>query len=102
MIHTDSYKYIGRFFLSSKIKLLKYCPKLFSYPNFVGTIQSFVDVFLCIPHFLNRYNSKIHRIDDEIYEESHNMPKSCKAFLGRRGDGDKILLKSRLFGVDDG
>jgi hypothetical protein len=60
-----------------------------------------VDVFLCIPHFLNRYNSKIHRIDDEIYEESHNMPKSCKAFLGRRGDGDKILLKSRLFGVDD-
>lgn len=32
-----------------KEKIGKYCPKLFSYPNFVGTIQSFVDQFLAIP-----------------------------------------------------
>ncbi len=31
----------------------KYCPKLFSYPNYVGTIQSFVDSFLAIPHYVN-------------------------------------------------
>ena len=30
-------------------EIVKYCPKLFSYPNFVGTIQSFVDQFLAIP-----------------------------------------------------
>lgn len=27
----------------------EYCPRLFSYPNFIGTIQSFVDQFLAIP-----------------------------------------------------
>lgn len=32
-----------------KSRIAKYCPKLFSYPNFVGTIQSFVDEFLAIP-----------------------------------------------------
>jgi DNA helicase II / ATP-dependent DNA helicase PcrA len=29
--------------------IAKYCPNLFSYPNFIGTIQSFVDQFLAIP-----------------------------------------------------
>lgn len=32
-----------------KEKIQKHCPKLFSYPNFIGTIQSFVDEFLAIP-----------------------------------------------------
>lgn len=48
----------------------KYCPKLFSYPNFVGTIQSFVDVFLAIPYYTNRFKQKPYRIDNEIYFES--------------------------------
>ena len=32
-----------------KKKIGNYCPKLFSYPNYVGTVQSFVDRFLVIP-----------------------------------------------------
>ena len=28
-----------------KEKIQKHCPKLFSYPNFIGTIQSFVNEF---------------------------------------------------------
>ncbi len=47
----------------------KYCPKLFSYPNYVGTIQSFVDSFLAIPHYVNIFKTRPFRIDNEIYDE---------------------------------
>lgn len=46
-----------------------YCPKLFSYPNFIGTIQNFVDSFLAIPYYVNRFKTKPLRIDNEIYDE---------------------------------
>ncbi|REC61465.1 hypothetical protein DRF65_16135 [Chryseobacterium pennae] len=52
-----------------KDKIGKYCPKLFSYPNFAGTVQSFVDQFLTIPCYNNLFKGKIQRIDNEIYEE---------------------------------
>lgn len=47
----------------------KHCPKLFEYPNFVGTIQSFVDRFLAIPCYTNKFKKKPSRIDSEIYDE---------------------------------
>lgn len=47
----------------------RHCPLLFAYPNFVGTIQSFVDQFLALPCYANLYKRKPYRIDDEIYEE---------------------------------
>lgn len=50
-------------------KIGGYCPKLFSYPNFVGTIQSFVDNFLAIPCYTNLYKKQLYRIDNEIYIE---------------------------------
>jgi DNA helicase-2/ATP-dependent DNA helicase PcrA len=46
-----------------------YCPKLFSAPNFVGTIQSYIDRFLAIPYYTHLYKKKPVRIDDEIYVE---------------------------------
>ena len=46
-----------------------YCPKLFSEPNFIGTIQSFVDKYLCVPFYTYKYKRKPLRIDDEIYAE---------------------------------
>jgi len=52
-----------------KDRIGKHCPKLFSYPNFIGTIQSFVDSFLAIPFYLNKYGKKPFRIDSEIYQE---------------------------------
>ncbi|WP_294286629.1 UvrD-helicase domain-containing protein [uncultured Chryseobacterium sp.] len=52
-----------------KDKIGKYCPKLFSYPNFAGTVQAFVDQFLAIPCYNNLFTEKIQRIDNEIYEE---------------------------------
>jgi len=45
----------------------KYCQKLFSHPNYVGTIQKFTDDFLTIPFYSNTYNKRLYYIDDEIY-----------------------------------
>ncbi|WP_191906959.1 UvrD-helicase domain-containing protein [Adhaeribacter soli] len=53
-----------------KKKIGKHCPKLFSYPSFVGTIQSFVDKFLAIPCYANLYKKRPLRIDNEIYMET--------------------------------
>ncbi|MCR8557011.1 UvrD-helicase domain-containing protein [Mucilaginibacter sp. BJC16-A38] len=47
----------------------RYCPKLFTYPNFVGTIQSFVNQFLAIPFFENYFKKRLIRIDNEVYNE---------------------------------
>lgn len=48
---------------------LKNSSSLFSYPNYIGTIQSFVDEFLAIPYYVQKYKAKPSRIDNEIYEE---------------------------------
>lgn len=53
-----------------KEKIGKHCPKLFGYPNFVGTIQSFVDRFLAIPFGQNVLNTRITWIDSEMYRNS--------------------------------
>ncbi len=50
-------------------KIQKYCPKLFSYPNFIGTIQSFVDEFLAIPFYNLVFKKKLNCIDTERYQE---------------------------------
>lgn len=51
-----------------KNRLAKHCPKLFAYPNFVGTIQRFVDVFLATPFAWSYLNSRLPYIDTEIYQ----------------------------------
>ncbi len=53
-----------------KEKIAKYCPKLFSYPNFIGTIQSFVDNFLAIPCGHALLGTRISWIDEEKYKRN--------------------------------
>ncbi len=53
-----------------KNKIGSNCPKLMSYPNFVGTIQSFVDLFLAIPYGQNYLKTRISWIDTERYKEA--------------------------------
>ncbi|WP_010178069.1 UvrD-helicase domain-containing protein [Aquimarina agarilytica] len=53
-----------------KDRIGQHCPKLFSHPNFVGTIQSFTDIFLAIPAYGIKYKQKPIRIDNEIYNET--------------------------------
>lgn len=70
-----------------KDKIGRHCPKLFSYPNFIGTIQSFVDQFLAIPYYQIKYKRKPLRIDNEIYNETV----------------DKLFLTNMMgFAFDDG
>ncbi|MHA3046257.1 UvrD-helicase domain-containing protein [Riemerella anatipestifer] len=48
-------------------KVLKpICPQLFSYPNFVGTIQSFANRFIANQACFELYGSYIRKNDDEI------------------------------------
>ncbi|MBV2196566.1 MAG: UvrD-helicase domain-containing protein, partial [Flavobacterium sp.] len=52
-----------------KEKIQRHCPRLFSYPNFIGTIQSFVDEFLAIPIYNLVFKRKLNWIDKDRYEE---------------------------------
>lgn len=88
-----------------KEKIQKHSPKLFSYPNFVGTIQSFVDKFLAIPFYTAQFKKKPIRIDSEIFDEVatnrfNNLPNSAaKSWLMRQHDPES-LFKSLRFDVD--
>ncbi|CAM4412177.1 UvrD/REP helicase N-terminal domain-containing protein [Pedobacter westerhofensis] len=53
-----------------RARLKHHCPKLLNYPNFLGTIQSFVDEFMAFPYFAFKFGRKIVRIDNELYNES--------------------------------
>ena len=53
-----------------KDTISKFCPKLFSHPNFVGTIQSFVDKFLAIPCGHTLLDTRISWIDEEKYKNN--------------------------------
>lgn len=50
-------------------KLKKHCPQLFEYPNFVGTVQSFVNRFLANQACFKKYGSYIKKNDDSLLNE---------------------------------
>lgn len=50
-------------------KLKKHCPHLFEYPNFVGTIQSFVNKYLASQACFEKYSSYISKNDKEVFEK---------------------------------
>jgi hypothetical protein len=80
-------------------KLANICPKLFAYPNFIGTIQSFVDKFLAIPCYLQYVRKKPIRIDEEIYHEhlsKYYLSQKAKAWLNRKHDPNGFISKIRL------
>lgn len=72
------------------------CPRLFAYPNFIGTIQGFVDTYLAVPYYKSVYRRRPVRIDDEIYDENHFPDYKLSAYLNNRSDGKKLLYKYRL------
>lgn len=88
-----------------KEKIQKHCPRLFSYPNFIGTIQSFVDEFLAIPFYVHKCKKKPNRIDHEIYNEVatkryNNLPNSAaKSWLNNQHDPEN-LFKNFRFDID--
>ena len=52
-----------------KNRIGQFCPKLFQYPNFVGTIQGFVDEFLAQPYCQSYAHTRLNSIDTDAYQE---------------------------------
>lgn len=52
-----------------KMKISDCAEKLMNYPNFVGTIQSFVDQFVAIPHLKRKHGLTVRPVDDRTYAE---------------------------------
>lgn len=76
-------------------KIGSYCKHIFTYPNFVGTIQVFVDQFLAVPVYENIFKSKIVSIDTNIHnqtaEKFSNL--SIKGFSVQEGNNAKYYLR---------
>jgi DNA helicase II / ATP-dependent DNA helicase PcrA len=49
--------------------IARHCPRLFGPPNFVGTIQSFVDQFLALPYYGRVFGRRPVRIHDNLHLE---------------------------------
>ncbi|MHB8338972.1 MAG: UvrD-helicase domain-containing protein [Ignavibacteriaceae bacterium] len=85
-----------------KEKIGVYCPKLFQYPNFIGTIQSYLDQFLAIPYYENKFKKKVVSIDSDHYNELclqyYNLYSSygTKKWLSKQRDKDEFLLNIRF------
>lgn len=76
----------------------KYCKNLMNYPNFIGTIQSFVDEYLAIPYYCNLYNRRPSKIDSEFYYKNHYIPYQAKGYLEKHEyQRSAILYNSRVF-----
>jgi DNA helicase II / ATP-dependent DNA helicase PcrA len=84
-----------------KEKIGKHCPKLFNAPNFVGTIQSFVDRFLAVPYYVQLHKRKPSRIDDEIYLErtTKMLDKWFAGFSRIEQNNAKFFLRSNDNGI---
>lgn len=78
-----------------KKKLSVTCPLLFNYPNFIGTIQDFVDSFLAIPFYNKTYCHSITRIDSRIYKEEFR-----NAILNKWIRGDSVWTWYKKSNID--
>jgi len=77
--------------------LKSHCPNLFEYPNFIGTLQSFVNSFLANPSCEEIFGSYISINDNDIYEnEVKKFYYSLK--WSRRGVEPKNLI-NKLYGI---
>lgn len=79
-------------------KVLKpICPQLFSYPNFVGTIQSFANRFIVNQACIELYGSYIKKNDDEMY--FYEAERFFSKLMYSRKDQRPQKLKNKLLGV---
>ena len=84
-----------------------YAGRLFHYPHFVGTIQSFVDRFLAIPAMISKYGVRPWAIDDDTFESIAarrygEIPFRIQHFLNKKARGNGIeIVKSVRYRFDD-
>lgn len=83
-------------------KLKKHCPQLFEYPNFVGTVQSFVNKYLAIPHFTQKNKSKFRVIDDNEYSDIFkNYLRNKQGSVGYFSNKNPKLFFNARFNISD-
>lgn len=76
-------------------KVLKpICPQLFSYPNFVGTVQSFANKFVANQACFDLYGSYIRKNDDEMY-----FYEVEKFYKNLKWNKNPPALKNKIFGI---
>lgn len=82
-----------------KVKVYRHCPRLFSYPNYVGTIQGFVDQFLAIPFSISKFKKKPNRIDNQIYDEAvqRRFPLNLNGFEIQEQSNARYYLKANNY-----
>lgn len=89
-----------------KKMLQNHCPQLFEYPNFVGTIQEFVDTFLALPYYVQKYRHREEVIDADMYERVctsiMNKPGRITTYLSSKLKYGKDYKSIRLSYSDDG
>lgn len=74
--------------------LQNHCPQLFEYPNFVGTIQEFVDTFLALPYYVQKYGHREEIIDADMYE------RVCTSIMNKPGQYTTYLSAKLKYGKD--
>ena len=62
---------------------------LFQYPNFIGTIQSFIDRYLAGPYLKQKYGENIATIDDNFYYKKMFLQKESIEILRKFAYGKK-------------
>ena len=70
-----------------------YTTVLFRYPNFIGTIQAFTDVFLATPAYIERFGLRPSVINDEVYEvyaikQFTSLKNGTRLFINRKRGGE--------------
>lgn len=77
-----------------KKMLQNHCPQLFEYPNFIGTIQEFVDVFLAMPYYVQKYGHKVDMIDEERYVQV------CEGLMSKSRWESNYLKRKLMYAKD--
>jgi len=79
--------------------------KLFNYPNHFGTIQSFVDKYLAIPAYIQRFHKRPFCIDNEFFNSvigrSYNTLHAARIWLDNRREGGLEYLRELRFNKDN-
>ena len=74
-----------------KKRLLGSADKLLGYPNYIGTIQSFIDRFVTIPYLRASTGRSVHTVDDTTYAQHMlHKKKHCEEY----GDLDRTTKNS--------
>ena len=77
-------------------KLKKLCPNLFEYPNFIGTVQSFVNKFLANKGCFEKYGTYININDDDLLR-SEALKFYYSLTWSKKNEQQK--LKNKLLGL---